>query len=101
MPNIDASHLPKKPDLDHERKRAKELLKALRGGDRKAIARLRSHHPRFADLTPDALRAAHVKLSDAQLVMAREYGFPSWPSLKAHIEVVSGRAAGGRRHTAS
>jgi ATP-dependent Clp protease adapter protein ClpS/tetratricopeptide (TPR) repeat protein len=92
MPNINASAFPKKPDLTQERKRAKELLKALRSGDDNAIARFRSHHPRFAELTPDALRAADVNLNDAQWVIAREYGFPSWQSLKGHIEQVSGRA---------
>ena len=92
MPNINASSLPEKPDLAQERKRAKDLLKALRSHEGDAIARFRSHHPRFADLTPDAFHAADVKLSDAQWVIAREYGFPSWPSLRAHIEQVSGRA---------
>jgi ATP-dependent Clp protease adapter protein ClpS len=93
MPDINARRSPENPDLAQERKRAKELLKALRGGDDNAIARFRSHNPRFAELTQDALRAAQVKLSDAQWVIAREYGFSSWQSLKAHIEQVSGRAA--------
>jgi ATP-dependent Clp protease adapter protein ClpS len=92
MPDINASSLPEKPDLAQERKRAKDLLKALRSHEGDAIARFRSHHPRFADLTPDALHAADVKLNDAQWVIAREYGLPSWQSLKAHIEQVSGRA---------
>jgi ATP-dependent Clp protease adapter protein ClpS/tetratricopeptide (TPR) repeat protein len=91
MPDIPASRLPDKPDLEQERKRAKDLLKALRHNDRDAIARFRSHHPRFGELA--ALRAADVKLSDAQWVIAREYGFPSWPSLKETIERISGRAA--------
>jgi ATP-dependent Clp protease adapter protein ClpS len=88
VPDINPSHLPQKPDLAQERKRAKDLLKALCTGDRQAIARFRSHHPRFADLTADTLRPTDVQLSDAQWVIAREYGFPSWPALKAHIEQV-------------
>ena len=60
--------------------------------------RFRSHHPRFADLTPDALHAADVKLNDAQWVIAREYGFPSWRLLKAHIEQVSGPGRDGAAH---
>jgi ATP-dependent Clp protease adapter protein ClpS len=98
MPNINASSLPEKPDLAQERKRAKDLLKAIRSHEGDAIARFRSHHPRFADLTPDALPAADVKLNDAQWVIAREYGFPSWRLLKAHIEQLSGRA-GSAPHT--
>jgi hypothetical protein len=38
MPNINASSLPEKPDLAQERKRAKDLLKALRSHERDAIA---------------------------------------------------------------
>src|SRR5262245_53412134 len=91
MPNT--SRLPEKPDLAQERKRAKDLLKALRHNDGGAIARFRSHHPRFSDAGPDARRAADMKLSDAQWVIEREYGFPSWPALKVHIEQVSGRPA--------
>jgi ATP-dependent Clp protease adapter protein ClpS len=93
MPNIDTSRLPERPDLSQERKRAKDLLKAVRSGDGPAIARFRSHHPRLKDVTPARL-GADAKLSDAQWVIAREYGFASWSSLKAHIEQVSGRPPG-------
>jgi hypothetical protein len=30
-----------------------------------------------------------VKLADAQLAIARSYGFPSWPKLKTHLEYQS------------
>jgi ATP-dependent Clp protease adapter protein ClpS len=97
MPDVRASdivaHVPTKPDLAQERRRAKELLKALRRGDDAAIARFRTHHPRLAELTPGE-PAGNVKLSDAQWVIAREYGFASWSSLKIHIEQVSGRSPG-------
>src|SRR5262245_7574877 len=89
MPDTNASRLPEKPDLAQERKRAKDLLKALCDHAGDAIARLRTHHPRFADKRSEALDAAAVKLSDAQLVIAREYGFRSWRSLKAAIERLS------------
>jgi ATP-dependent Clp protease adapter protein ClpS len=93
MPTTNASRLPEKPDLACERRRAKALLKALRNHESDAIARFRSHHPRFAELTPEALDPADVQLSDAQWIIAREYGFPSWPALKAHIEQVSAQGA--------
>jgi hypothetical protein len=89
MSDTDTPHLPVFPDLEHERKRAKELLRALREADGVAMARLRSHHPRFAKTTVDRRQAADVKLHDAQWVIAREYGFPSWPALKRHIEAVT------------
>ena len=73
------SRLPEKPGLAHEAKRAKYLLKAVCSGDGPAIARFRSHHPRLKDVTPARL-GADAKLSGAQWVIAREYGFASWSS---------------------
>jgi hypothetical protein len=61
--------------LEHLRKEAKCLLKAARQGDATALARFTAHHPHFH---PNSLR-----LVDAQLVIARELGYASWPKLKA------------------
>jgi ankyrin repeat protein len=39
------------------------------------------------DQAKDLLRAGTaLSLADAQLKVAREYGFPSWPKLKAHVD---------------
>jgi len=54
--------LPLRPNLEWLRKSAKDRLADLRAADPKA------------------------RLADAQLSIAREYGFPSWRSLKAHVE---------------
>ena len=70
------SALPPSPDFAYERKRAKDLLRDWRAGDRDAIARVGAH---LRDTTSP-------KLSQAQFVIARERGFESWPKLKAHIE---------------
>lgn len=67
--------------LDQQRKRAKELLRALRAGEAGALARFRRHHPRAATLPPGAL----ARLGEAQMVIARELGLPSWPHLVAHV----------------
>lgn len=56
--------LPRVPNLDHLKKQAKVLLGELR------------------QLAPTA------RLADAQRVLARQYGFPSWGKLKAHVERV-------------
>ena len=69
--------LPAVPSLEQQKKQARELLNAARAGDAEALQRVRSHHPRAAAVDPLAL-----SLADAQLVLAREYGFPSWPRLK-------------------
>lgn len=61
--------LPPRPNLEFERKRAKKLLRALHGGDADALARA-------SDVAMPPFQLAH-----AQLVVAREYGFASWPRL--------------------
>ncbi|WP_018266592.1 DUF1835 domain-containing protein [Methylosinus sp. LW4] len=68
-------------NLEQQRKRAKELLAELRAGDRRSLERLRLRHP-------SAPSSQNVRLSDAQLVVARELGLPSWPKLKAHVEAM-------------
>jgi ankyrin repeat protein len=70
--------LPARADLDQLRRRAKELRDAVRRGDTAASERFARHHP--------AARQDAVSLAAAQLVIARELGFPSWPQLKAAID---------------
>jgi hypothetical protein len=71
-------HLPSNPNLDQLKHQAKDLLKAHAAGDPDAIRRVREFHPRYDETT--------MTVSDAQLVVAREYGFASWPRLKAHVD---------------
>ena len=71
-------HLPDNPDLDQYRRQAKDLRKALGSGDPAALDRLRQAHPQGAGARP-------VKLADAQLVLAREHGFASWPLFAAEL----------------
>ena len=54
--------LPDRPDLEHLKKQAKALLRELRQ------------------------RNANASLADALHALARDYGFASWPKLKAHVE---------------
>ena len=69
-------------NLERQRKRAKELLRAVRAGDADALSRFREHERN----TADAARGA--RLSDAQRVIARELRLPSWPRLKAHARAM-------------
>lgn len=75
--------LPENPSLEFDRKRAKQLLAAARAQDAAATERLRLH-PHFSQAAA-SLIAEQVKLHHAQLVIAREYGFASWPRLRAHV----------------
>ena len=71
--------LPPNPNLDKQRKLAKALARDYWRGDPDAIERVRALHPKPP--APD-----EFALSDAQLVMARGYGFSSWPQLKRKID---------------
>ncbi|HEY3512862.1 ankyrin repeat domain-containing protein [Kribbella sp. NPDC051137] len=68
-------HLPDDPNLDHLRGQAKALLKGVRAQDDDAVALAAEFHP-------------VQTLADAQLVIARSYGFPSWPRIVRHLELV-------------
>ncbi|HWC79121.1 MAG TPA: hypothetical protein VG756_04070 [Pseudonocardiaceae bacterium] len=70
--------LPENPDLDQLKKQAKLLLRAVREGHPKALALVAEQH-RDADL-------AAFTLAAAQFVLARSYGFASWPKLRQHVE---------------
>src|SRR6516165_1618127 len=73
-----STSLPERPDLDQLRRQAKELRDAARRGDTDAIERISRHH--------SSAPAGGVSLAAAQLVIARELGFASWPQLKAAVE---------------
>jgi ankyrin repeat protein len=77
--------LPAHPDLDQLRRQAKELLDAFQSGDAEASAEVDAHYR-------GATRTANTfALHDAQLVLARAYGFDSWPKLKAHVDGMTAR----------
>jgi ankyrin repeat protein len=72
--------LPARPNLEQYKKQAKELARACRDGDAGALERLRRFHEQKAE--------TRVTLASAQLVLAREHGFESWPKFAAHIEAL-------------
>src|SRR5689334_7449051 len=69
------------PDLDQLKRQAKELLEAYRAQSPDAVTDVTAHH-RAATLETFALH-------DAQFVLARSYGFESWPKLKAAVDGVT------------
>ena len=64
--------LPAKPSLDHLRRQARDLLRAAQAGDSKAAGRIRA----VSDV---------LTLANAQLAVAREYGFASWTRLRDEV----------------
>jgi len=73
--------LPARPNLEQYKKQAKELARDANAAGPDAIQRIRRHHPQFAE-------GRRVALTDAQLVIAREHGFESWPKFAAHIRTL-------------
>ncbi|GAC1629008.1 MAG: hypothetical protein NVS9B13_26770 [Candidatus Acidiferrum sp.] len=78
--------LPSKPNLDHLKYQAKDLLREHAQRDAGAAQRIREFHPQFGAASDRQIFEASLKLSDAQLTIARERGFASWTRLKRHIE---------------
>jgi len=70
--------LPKQPSLEQLRKQAKDLLEQYRAGDSAAVTEVHQF-----EAQPDP---ATFALHDAQRVLARAYGFESWPKLKAFVD---------------
>src|SRR5499433_3061530 len=74
---MSTSKLPARPSLESLRKQAKKLARDIGAGDADAIGRARAQLPQ-----------AKLPLSqrDAQLVLAREYGFPGWNDLVKEVK---------------
>ena len=68
--------LPARPSLESLRKQAKKLARDIAAGDAGAIARARVQLPKV-DLP--------LTQRNAQLVIAREYGYAGWQDLTAEV----------------
>lgn len=69
------------PDLDQLKRQAKKLLDSFRAGDASAVAEVNAHY--------HGANTTEFALHHAQLVLARSYGFDSWPKLKAYVDGVT------------
>ena len=74
--------LPSHPSFESLRKQAKKLARQVGAGDAKALARVRAQAPDHA---------VPLSLRDAQLVLAREYGFAGWKDLRAAAMRMEGK----------
>src|SRR5258705_6513347 len=77
--------LPSRPNLEQLKNQAKSLLKGNRAAVPEALARVRENHPRWQNSSDTVLASTRLTLADTQLVVANEYGFKSWPALKAQV----------------
>jgi putative phosphoribosyl transferase len=77
--------IPARPSLEQYRKQAKDLVKERARLLPEAFQRIRRHHPRLRDMSEAELRRAAFTLSDAQLVLAREHAFKTWPEFARHL----------------
>src|SRR5215510_12172853 len=68
--------LPARPSLESLRKQAKKLARDVAAGDVSAIARARAHLPGVG---------LPLTQRNAQLVIAREYGYAGWQELAAEV----------------
>jgi ankyrin repeat protein len=78
--------LPLRPDLGQLKLQAKELHRDHGAGKLAAAARIAANHPRRKGQALQAILEGPLVLADAQLVLAREYGFANWTQLKVRIE---------------
>src|SRR4051794_13756864 len=69
------------PDIDQLKRQAKELLDAFRASTPEAITEVTFYN---RNANPESFA-----LHDAQFVLARSYGFESWPKLKAAVDGVT------------
>ena len=80
--------LPARPNLEQYKNQAKDLVKEHGLGHFDALERIGRHHPRLHKLPHPEIQSARFALTDAQLILAREHGFESWPKFAAHIETL-------------
>ena len=75
-----ALSLPANPDLEHLRRDARSLQRAVRSAQPVALRLVSRFHPEGLPA-----ETASFALADAQLVVARRLGFASWPRLRAYL----------------
>lgn len=84
-PSWPRSACPITPHIEHLKGQARTLQRQVRAREPAALATVRALHPRPADAGDHGA----FRLSDARLVVARQYGFVSWQALRRHLEVVA------------
>ena len=91
------SSLPARPNIEHLKNQAKDLLKAYRAGNTSALVRFRISTPHCSQLPDEDLERLSLSLGEAQRVLATEYGFHSWLHIRNHVQrQIHERSGGGK-----
>ena len=75
-----------RPNLEHLRGQAKDLLSSYRTGEPAALKLFREFLPEAAGAPARTAAGRPYVLADAQSAIARQHGFPRWPRLVHYVE---------------
>jgi len=78
--------LPTNPNLEFLKKEAKALRALHKQGNPACCERIRLYDTSYQDKSDADILAARFSINDAQRIIAREYGYTSWATLKEYIE---------------
>src|SRR5262249_23095327 len=90
--------LPRRPNLAHYDKQAKDLVKSFKSADAATMRMIRQHHPRLPGrpntndrntVTDQEIRRAKLSLADAHAIVAAAHQFESWPQFAHHIRALN------------
>ena len=84
-----SASLPSRPNLNHLKNQAKDIIKAHKQGDAEVCGVLKNLH-RFSDSSDQEILSSEIALHEAQYALAMGHGFSSWDALKKHVESVIG-----------
>ena len=80
--------LPRKPNLEFLKKEAKALRTLHKQADPACCEHIRLYDYSFKTKSDSEILATRFSINDAQRIIAREYGYTSWATLKRYIEAL-------------
>ena len=81
--------LPKKPNIDFLKKQAKNLRALHKQRSDQCLPSIRQFDTSFSNKSNSDIFNFKFTLNDAQRILAREYGYSSWATLKHYIQSLS------------
>jgi ubiquinone/menaquinone biosynthesis C-methylase UbiE len=81
--------LPRRPNLEFLKKEAKALRALHRQNDPACCHRIRDNDTACLSMSDADILSGKFSINDAQRIVAREYGYASWATLKKYIESIN------------